>query len=278
VEEPLKHLRRRAKDYAPGDTDLAWTRTTPWRSLLASAFDGGTPTVTSTEVQAERGNASAALISGWLQARLGARGRVTASDGPGVTAVEVRFEGDERLRIDRPDGRLATMSRTGRPDRALPLKRRELGDLIAEELRRLDSDQPYAEALARVTGEQGLNERPPMRTHVWRDPVTGATRKKSPPKQTQPTRDAAKKDPVTMDRAGKGAKAVATKADKTVATTAAKKAAPKTVTKTATKTATKSAAKSATKTATKSVRKAAPNSAKKTAAKSGRQASKAGAR
>jgi hypothetical protein len=213
-----------------------------------------------------------------LQARLGTRSRVTASDGPGVTAVEVRFEGDERLRIDRPDGRLATLSRTGRPDRALPLKRRELGDLIAEELRRLDSDQPYAEALARVTGEKGLNERPPMRTHVWRDPVTGATRKKSPPKQTQPTRDAAKKDLATMDRAGKGAKAVATKADKTVATTAAKKAAPKTVTKTATKTATKSAAKSATKTATKSVRKAAPKSAKKTAAKSGRQASKAGAR
>ena len=32
-------LKRRAKDYAPGDTDLAWTRTTPWRALLASAFD-----------------------------------------------------------------------------------------------------------------------------------------------------------------------------------------------------------------------------------------------
>ncbi len=29
-------LFERAEDYAPGDTDLAWTRTTPWRSLLAS--------------------------------------------------------------------------------------------------------------------------------------------------------------------------------------------------------------------------------------------------
>ena len=44
-------------------------------------------------------------------------------------------------------GYLATLSRTGIPDRQLPLKRRELGDLLAEELRRLDADQPYAEAL-----------------------------------------------------------------------------------------------------------------------------------
>ena len=30
---------QRADDYAPGDTDLAWTRTTPWRTLIAGAFD-----------------------------------------------------------------------------------------------------------------------------------------------------------------------------------------------------------------------------------------------
>jgi glucose-6-phosphate dehydrogenase assembly protein OpcA len=261
VEEPLKHLRRRAKDYAPGDTDLAWTRTTPWRSLLASAFDGGMPTATSAEVQAERGNASAALISGWLQARLGVRGRVTASDGPGVTAVEVRFEGDERLRIDRPDGRLATLSRTGRPDRALPLKRRELGDLIAEELRRLDSDQPYAEALARVTGEKGLNERPSTRSHVWRDPVTGAIKKKGPPKRPQPTRDAAKQDLATMDQARKPGKTVAKPATKKAGNSAAK-----------------SAPKSAPKSAAKAAKKTTKKATKKTAAKSGRPASKASAR
>ena len=89
--------------------------------------------------------------------------------------VFAALEGDDRLRIDRPDGQLATLTRTGRPDRQHPLKRRELGDLIAEELRRLDSDQPYAEALAAVTGEQGLHERSAMRSHIWRDPVTGAT-------------------------------------------------------------------------------------------------------
>jgi len=219
VEEPLKGLRRRAKDYSPGDTDLAWTRTTPWRSLLAAAFDGGTATPLSAEVATERGNASGALISGWLQARLGVRVRVTASDGPGVTAVEVRFEDDERLRIDRPDGQIATLSRTGRPDRQLPLKRRELGDLIAEELRRLDADQPFAEALEMVTGEQGLSSRPAMRTHIWRDPVTGATTKrqvsgrdsgqKSPAKNVEPKKTVAGKVPAR--------KAVASKANSTKA-------------------------------------------------------------
>src|SRR4051794_25784942 len=182
-DDPLKALKVRAKDYAPGDTDLAWTRATPWRSLLAAAFDGGTPPPTSCEVQAERGNASAALISGWLANRLGVRSKVVESDGPGVTAVEVRFEEGEILRIDRPDGYLATLSRTGRPDRQLPLKRREVGDLIAEELRRLDADQPYAESLATVTGEKGLNARPEVRTHIWRDPTLAqkraATAKKS---------------------------------------------------------------------------------------------------
>jgi glucose-6-phosphate dehydrogenase assembly protein OpcA len=210
-EEPLRALRRRAKDYAPGDTDLAWTRATPWRSLLTSAFDGGTPPPTSAEVHAVRENPSAALISGWLQARLGVRTRVMESDGPGVTAVEVRFEGGERLRIDRPDGRMANLSRTGRPDRQLPLKRRDLGDLIAEELRRLDADQPYADALAEVTGEKGLGDRDPMRTHIWKDPT--GREKESPRKQsTKVTKSAAGKTSASKKSVAKKADPNATRA------------------------------------------------------------------
>jgi glucose-6-phosphate dehydrogenase assembly protein OpcA len=181
AEDPLAELKRRAKDYAPGDTDLAWTRTTPWRSLLASAFDDCSSVSTSALVEAEAGNPSAKLIAGWLTARLGIRSRVVESKGPGITAVEVRFEDKGHVRIDRPDGHTATLSRTGRPARPLPLKRRDLGDLIAEELRRLDADQPYAEALEAATKTKGLNDRPPKRTHVWKDPEPGgkktATRK-----------------------------------------------------------------------------------------------------
>lgn len=36
---PRKEIRRRAEHYAPGDTDMAWSRTTRWRGVLATALD-----------------------------------------------------------------------------------------------------------------------------------------------------------------------------------------------------------------------------------------------
>lgn len=170
ADDALHELRQRAEDYAAGDTDLAWTRTTPWRALLASAFDDSPASVESVEVQAEAGNASAALLGGWLGSRLGVRSEIVESRGPGITATEIRLSGGEELRIDRPDGHVATLSRTRRPERQLPLRRRDLGDLIAEELRRLDADEPYAEALAEATGVKDLTTRPAVRTHEWVDP------------------------------------------------------------------------------------------------------------
>jgi hypothetical protein len=46
--------------------------------------------------------------------------------------------------------------------------------MLAEELRRLDADQPYGEALASVSGIPNLNERPSTRSHVWHDPALAA--------------------------------------------------------------------------------------------------------
>ena len=82
-------------------------------------------------------------------------------------------EDDEErtLRVSRPDGRVATLSRTGQPDRELPLLRRELGDLLAEELRRLEVDEVYGEALSESSGIADLGERAARRTHIWRDPA-----------------------------------------------------------------------------------------------------------
>ncbi|MDT7550611.1 MAG: hypothetical protein QOE84_3005, partial [Actinomycetota bacterium] len=37
------------------------------------------------------------------------------------------------------------------------------------ELRRLDPDEPYAEALEAATGTKGVWDRPPLRTHEWHD-------------------------------------------------------------------------------------------------------------
>jgi glucose-6-phosphate dehydrogenase assembly protein OpcA len=168
--DPLAALRTRADDYAPGDTDLAWARTTLWRSLCASAYDSLSGEPRAFTVSGEAGNPSRALLAGWLERRLGLPVGTEDSDGPGVTGVVMQV-GDDTVRIERSDGRTANLSRTGQPNRAMPLPRRDLGDLLAEELRRLDADDTYAESLETVTGLHALSDRPAKRTHVWQDPM-----------------------------------------------------------------------------------------------------------
>jgi glucose-6-phosphate dehydrogenase assembly protein OpcA len=171
ADDPLATLRRRAEDFAAGDTDLAWTRTTPWRSLLASAMDAVTAGPTEARIGCAPGNPSAALLAGWLASRLDAHTEVRDTNGPGITNAELDIGGGYRIAVSRPDGRLATLTRGDEPERQLPLPRRELGDLLAEELRRMDPDYVYADALAATTGVTGLDTRPATRTHVWRDPA-----------------------------------------------------------------------------------------------------------
>ena len=79
------------------------------------------------------------------------------------------------VRLARPDGRVATLTRGDEGERQLPLPRRQLGDLLAEELRRMDPDFVYAEALGAAAGVDGLAERPGTRHHVWRDPAWSAS-------------------------------------------------------------------------------------------------------
>jgi len=169
AKDPRAALGQRAVDYIPGDTDLAWTRTTLWRALCASAFDALEEAPSSATVLGEAGDPSRELIAGWLQSRLGLQVAVEDSPGPGIT--EVRFAvGDATLRLSRGDGQTAVLSRDGQADRTLPLPRRQLGDLLAEELQRLDADETYGDALAAMTGKP-LPEQPTARTHVWVDPA-----------------------------------------------------------------------------------------------------------
>ena len=144
---PLVALRDRLDCLEPGDTDLAWTRLTPWRTLLAAALDEPYDAITGAVVTGARNNPSAVLLAGWLRARLGVDTEVKTSRGPGLTEVRLRtVRGD--LVVDRPDGERATLSRPGQLDRRVALKRRTTADLLAEELRRLDADEVYADALA----------------------------------------------------------------------------------------------------------------------------------
>ncbi|HTR68754.1 MAG TPA: glucose-6-phosphate dehydrogenase assembly protein OpcA [Mycobacteriales bacterium] len=175
--DPVAALRQRATDFVPGDTDLAWTRATPWRSLLASAFDGLDNRPGEATVKAEAGNPSAALLAGWLTCRLGVPVSGEDSPGPGITSVALQTTDeageDYKIALDRPSGITATLHRGSEDPRSLPLPRRGYGDLLAEELRRMDTDPVYAEALSMATGSS-VNEQPRSRVLIWRDPAVVA--------------------------------------------------------------------------------------------------------
>jgi glucose-6-phosphate dehydrogenase assembly protein OpcA len=147
--DPVAAITARARSYVPGDTDLAWTRLTPWRSLLAAAFDHPAGTPENGAVAAATGNPSAPLMAAWLTERLGVPVSVSDSAGPGLTAVRLGLRGGE-VSVVRSDARLATLSRPGQPDRPVALARRSTSELLTEELRRLDSDDVYETAIRRL--------------------------------------------------------------------------------------------------------------------------------
>ena len=140
---------RQCRAYAPGNTDLSWTRLTPWRALLAAALDQHPVKVARASVSAERISPSADLLVAWLNDRLRVPVERHTSEGPGITKVVMDTK-QGPIAITREDGRLAMFSSPGRPDRPVALKRREIPALLSEELRRLDEDDIYAATARRL--------------------------------------------------------------------------------------------------------------------------------
>ena len=162
--DPLAALHQRAEDYAPGDTDLAWTRTTPWRTLLAAAFDTVGETATTVTLEAATDDPVASLFAGWMHARLNVVPQIAQSASKALDKVTIGLGDGTELALTRQAGGTAVLSRSGAADRTLPLVTRRLGEELAEELRRLDADQPYCAALSCATGVTGLNDRPAKRS------------------------------------------------------------------------------------------------------------------
>ncbi len=169
-EDPAASLRQRAIDFAPGDTDLTWTVITPWRAALASAFDTAYAPAESVTVYGNPVDPSAQLLAGWLSSRLGIYVPVEKADGKYITAVAVRFTDGREVKMTN-EGYKLVMRREGQADTIQPFPQRTTGDMLAEELRRLDADEPYAEALGAVSGMPDLASRPATRTHIWNDPA-----------------------------------------------------------------------------------------------------------
>jgi glucose-6-phosphate dehydrogenase assembly protein OpcA len=159
---PARTLAERAATYAPGDTDLAWTRITRWRALLAAALDQPPyEPVTRATVSGASDSPSTDLLAAWLGHRLRCEVvRKKTAPGTGMVGVELeRASGP--VTLWRPDGDVATLTQPGQPERRIAMPRRSDVDCLLEELRRLDPDEIYAEALAK--GLPMLKGRPAAR-------------------------------------------------------------------------------------------------------------------
>jgi glucose-6-phosphate dehydrogenase assembly protein OpcA len=146
---PSKALAKLVGHYHPGDTDLAWSRITSWRGLLTAALDEPPhEDVTRVEVAGEAESASADLLAGWLASRLGVPVQRSSVDVPGGHVGAVRLERPSgTVELRRLDAKTARLSQPGQPTRRVALPRRTVRECLAEELRRLESDEIFREAL-----------------------------------------------------------------------------------------------------------------------------------
>jgi glucose-6-phosphate dehydrogenase assembly protein OpcA len=152
--DPRAEMRRRAASYQPGDTDLAWSRLTLWRGLLSAALDQPPyePVVAAT-VTGASDSPSADLLAAWLAHALKCpvTRRPTAA-GTGMTGVRLERRGGD-IDLVRPHGAVAILAPPGLPVSRISLGRRELAECLADELRRLDPDEIYEEALTKGLGK-----------------------------------------------------------------------------------------------------------------------------
>ncbi|MGA8852305.1 MAG: glucose-6-phosphate dehydrogenase assembly protein OpcA [Aeromicrobium sp.] len=144
--QAVRNLTRVAKHYTPGDTDLSWTRLTPWRALLAAALDQVQSPVTGGSISAGPGNPAGVLLEAWLESRLGVPITWHRVDADQIMLVTLETKAGE-VRIEREDENSCTFSVPGSAPRTVPLARRTLAELLAEDLRRLDSDQIYGDTV-----------------------------------------------------------------------------------------------------------------------------------
>ena len=140
--DPQLALAIRARNLAPGDTDLCWTRITRWRTLLAAALDQFPHQVTSALVRSTPDNACSTLLVAWLEQQLKVPVLHEDSDQPGISEARLTT-GQGDIIINR--GRSETIA----------LKRRPLTELLMEELQRMDPDDIFESVVSRIASQVG---------------------------------------------------------------------------------------------------------------------------
>lgn len=178
---PIKALEVRQKNYAEGDTDLAWSRLTLWRAVLAAALDlPPYEKVLAATVTGESDSPSTDLLAAWLAARLRVPvRRVKATSGEGIVSATLERRSGV-VELERPDGRVGTLTQPGQPARRVALQRRQVRDCLAEELRRLDPDEIYESTLKSLGKVERARTAPKPKTPPAPEPPKDEANKPTP--------------------------------------------------------------------------------------------------
>lgn len=154
AEDARAALEMRATRLSPGDSDLAWTRLTPWRGLLAAALDHFPARVERARVACDPNNASGMLLAAWLESSLGCEVILDDSEGPGITSATLTTP-DGDISLSRTDGKMALYSAPGTTGRKVALRRQDINTLITEELRRMDADDVFDRSMRQLCARCG---------------------------------------------------------------------------------------------------------------------------
>ena len=158
--DPVAALAALAPGYTRGDIDLAWTRMTLWRAIVAATLGPvlRDHQVSRVAVAGEPSNASMALMIRWLH--LQASVEVERVDVPGFSGISqvaahteagtylIERADQERVRITRPDGSAPQI---------VTMPRREPVTTMNEELRRLTPDLVFEEVLVAFAADHGCH-------------------------------------------------------------------------------------------------------------------------
>jgi glucose-6-phosphate dehydrogenase assembly protein OpcA len=154
AKHPVRGLLQLSTVTAPGDTDLAWSRITRWRALLAAALDQPPyEEVTRAVVTGASDSPSTELLAAWLAFALKCPvTRKKTAPGTGMVGVTlIRPSG--KVSLERPDGTVGTLTQPGQPVRRIAMPRRSDVECLTEELRRLDPDELFADVLTKGLAE-----------------------------------------------------------------------------------------------------------------------------
>ncbi|AKK06005.1 glucose-6-P dehydrogenase subunit [Corynebacterium mustelae] len=150
-------LYNRRSSYEPGDSDFSWARLTPWRGVLASTLEQPPhEMITEATVYGPAHSSSVDLAAGWLVDRLGVSVARIATDTNSlgsipVTRVELVRPSGTIVLESLPDNQTIEVSIPHRPTARVAVNLRTEADCLAEELRHLDPDEAYAQALRGLT-------------------------------------------------------------------------------------------------------------------------------